>query len=148
MAYDIYFKLTDPETQRNTGKLFTFGYTSSIGVRGPQKLVNRWVRCLLTPKGSDPFDPNYGTGCANMLGSNVTSTEEALSLFAIFVEECNEQIRVMDRKNFPPEDERFKTAEILKLVELEPDGFQVFVEIKNVAGQRVTLPLPVAGTAR
>ena len=145
MAYDIYFSITDVDTQLNTGQLFTFGFTSAVGVQGPQKLVNRWVHCFLTPKGSDPLDLGYGTECAGLIGSNTPSVRDAVDALALYIDDCNEQITAIDRRIFPPDNERLQSAELVKVVLLEPDGLQAYVEIKNIAGQKVTLPLPAIG---
>lgn len=148
MSYDVYFKILDADIQRATGKIFTFGYVSAVGVRGPEKLVNRWVHCLLTPKGSDPMDPGYGTECAGLIGTNVSTVDDAVDALAIYIDDCNEQIHALDRLIFPPNDERLQTAELIKVVLMDPDGFQAWVNIKNMAGQKITMALPVVGAAR
>ncbi len=146
-TFDVHFQLIgDPLEQQGSGKYFTFGFTTAVGVRGPQKLINRWIKCLLTPQGTDPYEPAYGTGFSNLLGSNITRDNDVQDAVAIFIEECNEQIRNMDRKNFPPDDERLKSASIFRIVERSRDGFDVYVHIRNMAGQVLTLQLPAVAT--
>lgn len=148
MAFDIYFTVTDPDTQQATGKLFTFGFVSAVGVQGPQKLVNRWLHCLMTTKGSDPTAIGYGTECSTLIGSNVVSVDDATDALAMYIDDCNEQIQAIDQRVFPPANERLQSAELIQVTILDPNGFQAFVSLKNMAGQTVTLPLPIVGVQR
>lgn len=139
--FDIHFQLVTPE-QQTGGKLFTFGFKSAVGVRGPQKLINRWLKCLLTPKGSDLSDKNYGTGFYGFMGSNITSHQDVVDALTLFIEDCNTQIRAMDRKRTAPEDERLLSATLIQATPAADDAYEVYVLIRNAAGQAVPVQLP------
>lgn len=141
--YDIHFQLV-PEAEQpySAGKVFTFGFTSAVGVRGPQKLVNRWLKCLLTAKGSDPLRPNYGTGYSDLFGSNVSRYQDFLDAVALAVNDCNGQLQAIDRAQFPPDDERLASATIASIVPRGSDGYDVYVYIRNVAGAVLTAQVP------
>jgi len=141
MSFDTHYQIVPLDQQTGGPKVFTFGFTSAVAVRGPQKLINRWLKCLMTPKGSDPSNLEYGTGFGNLYGSNITSTQDLIDAVALFVEDCNAQMRAMDQRNFPPDDERLKSATLSRVLEV-PGGFEVTVEIRNVAGERVVASLP------
>jgi hypothetical protein len=143
--FDIHFQILPKEQQVST-RVFGFGFVSAVGVRGPQKLINRWLKCLMTPQGSDPFDPTYGTGFANLIGSNIKSVEDVTEAAALFIQDANDQIRAFDKANFTPVDERLQTATIAKIVELGDDGFEIWVNITNAAGLTTPVVLPSTST--
>lgn len=139
--YDVHYQLL-PIAEQTSERVFGFGYEAAVGVRGPQKLINRWLKCLMTPQGSDPFSPTYGTGFANLIGGNIADIADVLDGVALFVQECNDQVRAFDKANFPPADERLQTATILSLTETGEDGFEVWVGITNAAGLQTPVLLP------
>jgi hypothetical protein len=143
--YDIHFQPL-PRAEQTSTSVFTFGFLSAVGVRGPQKLINRWLKVLLTPQGSDPFDKAYGTGFTNLIGSNIQSVTDVLDTAALAVQECNTQVRAAERNVFTPPEERLQTATILKIEEVGRDGFDIWVAITNAAGLTVTVLLPQIST--
>jgi hypothetical protein len=144
-TYDIHFQLVPPGEQ-DGGKLYTFGYVSAVGVKGPQKLINRWLKCFTTPKGSDPFDPESGTGFSNLIGSNISNDQDFVDAMALCIEDCNAQMLAMDRRNFPPDNERLLSATLAKTTALGDDGFAAYVNIRNVAGETYAVLLPTIAT--
>jgi hypothetical protein len=146
-TYDIYFSiLPEAEQIAAAGRVFSFGYTSAVGVRGPQKLVNRWLKCLFTRRGTDPLDTAYGTGFTDLIGSNLSRRKDFTDAAAMAVSDCNSQITAMDQALFPPDNERLQSASITSLVPRGADGYDVYVTIKNVAGELLTMLLPSGST--
>lgn len=143
-TYDIHFQIL-PEEEQISDRVFGFGFVSAVGVRGPQKLINRWLKCLMTPQGSDPFSPTYGTGFANLIGSNISSIQDVLDAVSVFIQACSDQIRAFDRLTFTPADERLQNAAILQVV-TRPDGFDIWVGITNAAGLQTPVVLPSTST--
>lgn len=139
MSYDVH---VEPIPTDLAGKLVGFYYTSAVGVRGAQKLINRWVRILLTPKGTDPADLRAGTYFTNLIGSNVTDPDDLLDAAALAVEDCNSQVMAQDRANFAASEERLESAAITHIVERARDTYDIYVTIRNVAGEQATLTLP------
>jgi len=141
--YDTHFQLLDPEEQQRTGKYFGYGFVASIAVRGSQKLINRWLKCLLTPKGSDSREPTYGTNFTALMGSNVASTKDALDAVTLFIDDCNNQMYTMDRARRPPDDERLDRATITRVEpHVSGSGFDIYVTIRNSAGLAMQFQLP------
>jgi len=146
-SYDIHFQEIPAEQQAGaSGRVFSFGYTSAVGVKGPQKLVNRWLKCFCTLRGSDLLDPTYGTGFPDLLGSNVSSRQDFVDAMAMFITDCNDKISSFDQAQFPPDDERLDSAVMVSVVASPPDGFDVYVNIKNVAGTTLTVQVPTGST--
>lgn len=143
-TYDIHFQIL-PADQQISSRVFGFGFVSAVGVRGPQKLINRWLKCLMTPQGSDPFSPTYGTGFPNLIGSNISSVEDVLDAVSVFIQSCSEQVRAFDRAALTPADERLQNASILK-VNAYDDGFEIWVGITNAAGLQTPVVLPSTST--
>lgn len=142
-TYDVHFQLVPSEEQvAANGRVFTFGFTSAVGVKGPQKLINRWMKCLFTLKGSDLLNQAYGTGFPEIIGSNVSRRQDFIDAMTLFIDDCNDQIKNFDLAQFPPDDERLASAELASVVPRGADGYDVYVTIKNVAGTLLTAMVP------
>jgi hypothetical protein len=143
MSYDIHFQSTAGAVGK---KPVSFGYTATVAVRGLPKMVNRWLKCVLTPKGSDPTAKDEGTEFTRLIGSNVGSPQDALDAAALAFEDANDQLRAWDRLNLPPPDEQFGSATVVRVVELQAGGFDIWVQLKNIQGARTNMKLPTAGS--
>lgn len=145
-SYDVHFQqVPAAEQETSSGRVFTFGYASAVGVKGPQKLINRWLKCLFTLKGSDLLDKAYGTGFPELIGSNISRRQDFVDAMALFIDDCNEQIRAFDLTQFPPEEERLASATLTSVVERGADGYAVYVTLKNGAGTVLTVQVPTGG---
>lgn len=141
--FDLHVQALPVQEQRDTFKFMSFGFSPSIGIKGFQMLLNQWVKCLLTPRNSDPTDLNYGTDFTKLIGSNLPLAD-ARDVSAIAIEECNEQISKLQRSDSTlTASERLASAEIIDF-QTDPTapGFSVYVEIKNQAQERLVLNLP------
>jgi len=145
-TFDIHTQLLSEADQRETFKHTTFGYSATLGVKGFQMLINTWLKCMLTTKGSDPSNLNYGTLFKHLLGSN-TTMEDARDAVVLAVEQCNEQITAMQENDTTlTATERLASATLTNFEERPEDpGFHAWVEIQNQAGERLTLNLPTYG---
>jgi hypothetical protein len=142
--FDIHFQALSEEDQRSTFKFVTFGHNPAIGIKGFQMLINQWLKCFLTPRGSDPSDLLYGTDFTKLVGSNVP-TMDARDISAIAIDECNTQVfSFQENDTTLTATERLASAEIVNFVE-QPDvaGFSIYIELKNQANERATVALPV-----
>lgn len=144
MSYDIHYQIVDPDVQVVENKLFTFAFTSAVAVQGPQKLVNRWLKCLLTPKGSDLSDVNYGTSFPDMLGANFYELDDILDTAALAIEDCNEQLVEKDRLGGLPADERLGSATIREARLVSKDRVDLWVLLRSASNQTLTVQLPTA----
>lgn len=139
-GYDIHFQPV-PASEMHGFKCFEFGYQAALKVRGPQALVNRWVKTLMTPLGSDPLYPSSGTTFSGLIGGNIGSISISIQdLVAIAFQEASNQVREQDLEGYFAEDERLQSAELMDFDEAA-DGFVVWVLIKNVAGDALPVPL-------
>jgi hypothetical protein len=141
MTYDIHFQ----GTQGTDEKPISFGYAAAVAVDGPQKVVNRWAKCLLTPKGSDPTSPNEGTDFTRLIGLDVETSQDLLDALAIILEDCADQIRTFDRMSSLPPDEQFGSATLAQIVERDAGGYDVWIRVRNAAGESLSLALPTIG---
>jgi len=139
-GYDIHIQPV-PAGEVRGFKCFEFGFEAALKVKGPQALINRWVRTLMTPLGSDPLYPKEGTAFGRLIGANITEvTTDIQDLVSLAVEDANTQVRQQDIEGLYPDNERLLSAEIIDYVGA-PDGFEVWVRIKNMAEQEVTFRL-------
>lgn len=141
MTFDIHFQ----GTEGADAKPITFGFTAAIAVAGPQKMVNRFVKLLLTPKASDPWDPEAGTDYTRLIGSNVTDDQSVLDAVALVLTDCNAQMQALDRTNMPPPDDQFGNAVLTRVVKLDSGSYDVWLRITNATGQGKYLQLPAIG---
>jgi hypothetical protein len=141
MTYDLHFVATAGDDE----KPFGFGYRAAIAVAGPQKLVNRFVKCLLTPKGTDPTDENEGTTFMSLVGSNVPSSQYILDSLALTLDDAASQLRAFDRVAGLPSNEQFGSVSLLQLVERVAGGYDVWVLLRNAANEPVPVRLPTIG---
>ena len=142
--FDIHIQTLPIPEQINTFRFMSFGFKNTLGVKGFQQLINQWLKCLLTRRGSDPADLSYGTPFAALVGSTVP-LEDARDVTVLAVDQCNEQVTRANRADVTlAPAERLASAEITDFVAQPSDpGFQVTVEIKNQAGELLAFNLPV-----
>ena len=141
--FDLYFQVLSSVEQQTTMKFVTFGTNSTIGVKGFQQLINKWLKCFLTPKGSDATALNYGTVFPTLIGSNI-SLADARDVSDLAVQQCNTLLINMQSSDLSlASSERLNSAKIINFVEKpEVPGFDLYVEIKNQAQERLVFNLP------
>ncbi len=139
--YDIYFQIV-PENQFTGSKFFSWGQQRTLGVRGIQKLVNLFVKYLMTPIGSDPLDTTYGTDLPHLIGSNI-SIDDAKDILLLAVDKTAKAIQGFQISSDVPDDERLATATVTDFIAIpEAPGFAAQIFIDNVADQGLTFLLP------
>ena len=139
-GYDIHFQPV-PAGEVRGYKCFEFGFQAALKVKGPQALVNRWVKTLMTPLGSDQLYPSEGTTFSGLVGGNVSGTSVNIEdLVSIAFQEASDQVKAQDLEGYFPDNERLQSAELMEFEEAV-DGFVVWVLIKNVAGDALPVPL-------
>jgi len=143
-AYDIHFQL-QPDTVQGYGRLFSFAYSTAKGVRGFQKTINQWLKCLLTRRGSDVADKNYGTDFPNIFDSNVVSVSDTTERLTLALDDATTQILAFQRTQSSvdlTDDERLANASILGIVPLDASSYTVYVLLRSVLNQDVKIVLP------
>ncbi len=147
MAFDIHFEGV-PRADLQGSRFLTFGpYPRTVGVQGVQKMVNRYLKCLCTPIGTDISDPEYGTELLNLFLGNVDArTLEQIITMAVRGAET--KIKQYDVQNSAPVDERLSSATIATLdIDTTNLGFDLTLHLSNVAGTRVLVLVPsIVGT--
>lgn len=147
-TFDTYIDLIPEDEQQLTRKTFRYGFRRHIAVKGFQKLINKWVKCFLTLKGTDLSDREYGTLFSQLIGSNVTSRRDIVEAVQISVEECNDVIfRLQSARLSDDPAELLDDAELTALT-VTPDGtgFEAFVRIRNQAKQTLSVQIPTTTT--
>lgn len=143
MAYqfDIYFQSYTTDDWPGT-KPFNFGQTRSLGIAGLQKLVNMFLKYLMTPIGTDPLDLDAGTALPMLIGSNVDSNDVQETL-QIAVETTVGALIAIQSKQSPPDDEALAGASVTDFILIPAlPGFSAQIYIQNVAGAGLTFLLP------
>lgn len=140
--FDIHFGALPVDEQKTTFKFVGFGEVS-VGVKGIQYLVNAFAKCMLTPRGSDPVDLDYGTDFTGLIGSNI-SPSDARDITVIAIDQCVEQLsRFQSTDDTLTATERIRNAELIRFVEdASAPGFSAYVQIRNQAGERRLLQVP------
>lgn len=135
--YSLHFQLIDPSDQALARSNFAFNPKNSIAVKGPQKLINRWLQGFFTPRGTDPLYPSRGTAFASMIGGNVIF-EELRATVDVSVLEINEQLREIDgRSPWLDPSEKLGNASISYYNQPREDALELWVQIQTLSGERV-----------
>jgi len=141
-SFDIHIEGV-PRNQLNGIQGLTFGsYSRSLGVRGVQKMVDRFVKCMLTAVGSDLSDPDYGTPLAGaFLGNIDPGTLRTLTLQSVVAAEA--KIKEYDSEYALNDEERLASVRVddVNIDEVE-SGVTVTLTLKNVAGVAVRVLVP------
>lgn len=137
-SYDLYFTMAAADI---SARPFSFGFEAAVAVRGVRKLANRFTKCLLTPKGTDSYDLEYGTDFATLASYNFIDASDVMDAVTLFVDDASTQLRVFDQRSALSPDERLASATIASATETA-DGVMVVVNIRSVAGTVVPAPLP------
>lgn len=142
MPYDIHFESL-PQDELQGYRFLSFGdYSKHVGIKGVQKLVNRVIKCFMTPRGSDISDPDYGTSLLRSFQGNV-APDTLSELATIAVNETETKIREYDTQKASPTDERLATLEIENIdVGTNETGVEVRILVQNVAGTRALVSVP------
>ena len=110
-------------------------------------LINMWLKCFLTPRGSDPINLNYGTDFTKLIGSNVRP-EDARDIVILAITDCNNQINTFQARDTTLTfTERLGSCKLVNFtVDESGPGFTAYVEMKNQANERLILNLPNLAT--
>lgn len=146
MSYDIHIEGLPEELVQGLG-FVTFGdYATPQKVDGIYKVINRFLKCFLTPRGSDPADTEYGTTLMANFG-NTYDPRTGFSLAAQAVEEVTTKIREYDSEYQLPDEERLFSVEIDDFQSTDSqDGFILTVTITNVANTAARFAVPIGST--
>lgn len=125
-------------------RFLSFGsYDKIQGVQGIQKLVNQFLKCLCTPKGTDLSDKNYGTVLMSMFMSNV-DPGTLKQMAAIAVSDAEDQIRQFNTSNASPTSERIFGAALEQIaIDTSANTLDMSVLITNNAKTTVRLLVPL-----
>jgi len=142
MAFDIHIEGVPADAVKGT-KAISFGdYGRVYAVQGIQKMVDRYLKCLMTPVGTDISDPNYGTGLPAMFLGNVDDAT-VRQMSALAVSDAETKIRSYDTQNEAPEDEKLVGATMESFSFDEANrGIEMVVLLKNAAGTTVRVRVP------
>ena len=148
MSYDMHIEGIGEEAVRNA-QFMTFGnYTKHVAVRGVHKLIVRFLKCFMTPKGTDLSDPEYGTTLmASFLGNVDPRTLRSLASRA--VGEAEDVLRAYDSEYDRDDDERLFAVEIQDVQIDEPNaGVVLYLRIQNVTGTVALVTIPMIEETR
>jgi len=147
IRFDIHIQTLPQAEQKDTFKFMSWGYVGSVGVKGLQMLINNWLKCFLTPRGSDPTDLAYGTVFTNMIGSNIRP-QDARDVTLLAISQCNAQIVTFQKGDTTlTSTERLGSATLTGFtIDNSAPGFSAVVEIRNQAGERLAFNLPLFAT--
>ena len=142
MAFDIHIEGV-PEGEVKGTRFLTFGnYERTLAVQGVQKMVNRYLKCLCTPKGTDISDSEYGTDLMNMFLGNVDK-RSLQQLVSLAVRDAESRIQQYDVDNGAPIDERLANVTIEGIEEDTTNiGFDLTLVLGNIAGTKVRVLVP------
>lgn len=143
MSYDLHIEGL-PEAEVKGSRFLSFGdYPRVQGVQGIQKLVDHFLKCLCTPKGTHLSDKNYGTTLLSMFLNNVdVRTMRQTTVLA--VQDAETQIRQFNVDNSAPDSERLAGVTIENLsIDSTSVDIELSLLLKNIAGTVVRVLVPL-----
>lgn len=138
-----WFNLSDASLQGQIN--FQFG-DKSRRLTGLDKMVQKWLWLLLTPAGSDMYDPNHGTEFYNLRDAATNNHQYITATVNSAIADATEQLRAIQQQTPPTdEDEWFSSASLLRL-EFGRDSATIYIRIINRRGlnRSLTLPTPMS----
>jgi hypothetical protein len=140
--YDIDFMNWDQGVEGYA--TFTFG-TLSKKTTGLVKSVNRFMKILLTRKGTDPFNLQGGT-LFDELSDMGGDTIEVLGTFAAEqISECLSQVQKIQSTKSLPLDENLVNVTLTNVVQLSNDKVAFYIKFLAESGANTTVKLPIIG---
>lgn len=137
MAYDIHIEGVPVDSVHGSKGLWFGNYPLHVGVQGIQKIVDQFIKCFLTPMGSDLTDKEYGTQVAAAFGNSIGSNTLA-QLVHMSVQQAVTTLQRYAALYDTSDTERLVSAAVERLeVTSAGDGFDVYVRLKNAAGTTV-----------
>jgi hypothetical protein len=142
--YDLHLRLLDPTAQAH-GANFALPFDEVYAVSGKQKLANRWLMTFMTPKGSHPLRRTYGTEFPFLIGGNNVAEGSLLEPVVMeHVEDCNAQLRAVDRRSpWLTAEERLRSATLAKFIQLDATRYEFWIDLYNEAGTNLRILIPL-----
>jgi len=112
---------------------------------GIQKLTQRWVIELLTPRGSMPYLPTRGSSFLNNVRSGKIRTEiDASLIFNFAKDQVAFNLIQEDSLGTYPTDERYGSADLLGVQVVTGSKMTISVRINSLAGSTRVFVVPVS----
>lgn len=112
---------------------------------GIQKLTQRWVIELLTPRGSMPYLPTRGSSFLNNVRSGKIRTEiDASLIFNFAKDQVAFNLIQEDSLGTYPADERYGSADLLGVQVVTGSKMTISVRINSLAGSTRVFVVPVS----
>ncbi len=143
MSYDIHIEGI-AEAGVTNAQFLTFGnYQKVVAVRGIHKLVSRFIKCFMTPLGTDISDPDYGTSLLAAFMGNV-DPRTLRSLASRAVTEAVDSIQQYDAEYDRDDDEVLSDVEVQDvLIDDSNTAVVIYLKIENAAGTVATVTVPM-----
>lgn len=126
--------------QKFVGRLFD--ESGGKAISGPEKAAQQFIIFLMTPRGSVPYRPDYGTLLVPTLESRSCRTE--LDVFQAFAVAALETVTFFKRyRDFRPPDERVDAAAIRNLV-VAPGAVVLEIALRTEDKQIVQRRIPIS----
>lgn len=136
MPFDIHIEGVPVGEVSGMGFLSFGDYPQVVGVRGIHKLVAQFLKCMLTPKGTDISDPDYGTDLAEAFQGNIDSSILG-QLASRAVTDTVETLREYHTEYIVDDDERIAGADILDVqVDEDAPGVSLTIRVTNIEGTK------------
>lgn len=130
------------------GKISFGFYDVPMKITGLQKVVQTFIKTLLTAKGSDPFYPNKGSEFSNLtINANILTNDSIfMSELKSSIREATEQVKSMLNVNTVDSSSCLASVEILSLDKIE-EGIVLYLQISTLSGDfaAVAMPFPEFG---
>lgn len=123
------------------GDIQLSGTHALVMVTGTTKLAQGMFKIILTPLGSNPADPDYGTNLLSLVGTNVDS--DKFSTITSEIIDALTHYNLINQDN-PNSDEVIQTIDFVRVVQDldDPRAIKIQVSVTTESGLPVNLQVP------
>ncbi len=142
--YDGFFEFLPAAGRPSPEKFVTFGFKKHLGISGFQKLVNTWLKALLTEQGTDLSDLEYGTAFSRLFGSNITTQQDVRDIIELSVLKASRDVERYQAIAPPADTKEIFGSVTVQSLSFTQDGLGVSITVllENALQDRMSLLIP------
>lgn len=131
-------------THRGTDGVATFGFQkTSLAIEGIEKMLQIFVKNLLTTVGSDYMDPDSGGGLQKYLNYNISDEQEVRANLMIDIDQVAAQMAKRQASQSLPATEIISTATMSELTIVSKSEIYVTIVLGSRSGDYAITTLPL-----
>lgn len=146
MSYDTAIQPQDPDILLRRSDLFDLVLTegNALAVEGFTRLIQKWLKCFLTRRGTHPGTPEYGTSFPTLINGNLSTESQTETIVQESISQTNKFIRkTQNEYGLENLSERLQSANLVEFDFFSDKfGFEAIISIQSQADDLSKLDIP------